>query len=379
MDDKAIGRRIKDERERRDISQNRLAELAGIAHRQSIGKIEDGDRKLQAVELYGIANALGVRPEFLLGLDGVSKHGQPFYLWRNLSSDNKLEWENKFSTHISNLKYVESALSLDSTATTLPAHAIDIEKADENSIYALADSIRNQLGLGSFPAESLFKTLEEKFNVRIFFVDLHDAGSAATTRSSNEAVIFLDMFEPPWRRIFSLAHELFHIVTWSDEIAKRAQEDQAFHNKNEKLAEAFAAGLLMPYEMLNVELGKVLKDGKLTYIDIISLARMFGVSTQALLYRLANLRIITFAKAKEVSSDSSFIALDRKDIKERWHQPAPLSERFIRLAYQAFNAAKISKARFAEMCEVSLIDVDDLLAERGLIEVEDHEVEISPA
>ncbi len=286
MDDKAIGRRIKDERERRDISQNRLAELAGIAHRQSIGRIEDGDRKLQAVELYGIANALGVRAEYLLGLDGTNKTGQPFYLWRNLSADNKSEWENKFSTHISNLKYVESVLSLDSTATTLPHHSIDIEKADENSIYSLADSIRTQLGLGSFPAESLFKTLEEKFNVRIFFVDLHDAGSAATTRSSNEAVIFLDMFEPPWRRIFSLAHELFHIVTWSDDIAKRAQEDQAFHNKNEKLAEAFAAGLLMPYEMLNVELGKGLKDGKLTYIDIISLARMFGVSTQALLYSM---------------------------------------------------------------------------------------------
>jgi Zn-dependent peptidase ImmA (M78 family)/transcriptional regulator with XRE-family HTH domain len=378
MDDKQIGLRIKAERERKNLTQGKLAELAQISHRQSVGKIEDGERKIQAVELYSISKVLGVRPEFLLGVDKNSSITQPSYLWRNLNPESRTSWEQKFSGHIADLKYVESVLCLESTnSNALPYSQLDILKADDDSIYALADMIRGQLVLGAFPAESLFKTLEEKFNVRIFFVDLHNAGSAATTRSNNEAVIFLDMFEPPWRRIFSLAHELFHVLTWTEEITQKAQIDNSFHKKNERLADTFAAGLLMPYESLNIELKKVLRDGKLTYIDTISLSRLFGVSTQALLYRLANLRIITFGKAKEICSDSSFIELDRKDISERWLQPAKLSERFIRLAYQAYNAAKISKARLAEMCDVPLIDVDDLLAERGLEEIEDHEIQIS--
>ncbi len=376
MDDKAIGRRIKDERERRNISQQRLAEMAGIAHRQSIGKIEDGDRKVQAVELYGIAKALGIRPESLL-FEASPTATTPQFLWRNVNAEAKIEWEGKFSAHIANFKFVEGVLELsNSEYLELPRKVINIEQATYSDAYSLAEQVREQFGLGSFPSTTLEKVLEERFGVRVFFVDLHEKGSAATTRSETP-VIFLNRYEPPWRRNYSLAHELFHLITWSDEIAIRSETEPAFHDKNEKLAEAFAAGLLMPAEVLTAELKRVMRDGRLGYADIVAMARIFDVSTPALLFRLANLRFITFDKAKEIRDDSSMKELDRQDQDDRWHTPAPLSEKFILMAYQAYQSSKLSKARLAEMLEVPLIDVEDMLADRGLIEIDDNEIQIS--
>lgn len=375
MNDKELGRRIKDERERRNLSQQKLAELAGISHRQSIGKIEDGERKLQATELYGISKALGVSPEVLL--TNSTSPTMPQYLWRKVHSDVKAEWEGRFSGHIANFNFVENVLLLtDVQSLELPHKVIDVMALQYNDVYSLAEQIREQLALGAFPSRNLEIALEEKYGVRIFYVDLHDQGSAATSRTM-APTIFLNRHEAPWRRTFSLAHELFHLITWTDDIAIRAEKDSDFHEKNEKLAEAFAAGLLMPSEVLTSELKKTLKDGHLTYTDLIALSRTFGVSTAALLYRLANLRFISFDLAKKIMNDHSFKEIDKQDQNERWHTPASLSEKFIKLAYQAYQASKLSKARLAEMLEIPLIDVENLLADRGLVEVDDNEIPLS--
>ncbi len=45
------------------------------------------------------------------------------------------------------------------------------------------------------------------------------------------------------RQHFSIAHELFHLLTWNEELVLLVKGDEKLHKKNEQLADAFAAGL----------------------------------------------------------------------------------------------------------------------------------------
>lgn len=65
-----IGRQIRKLRERRGLSQEALAELAGVS-RAYFGRVERGDADLSVTVLHKIAAALGVPATDLLSGDGV--------------------------------------------------------------------------------------------------------------------------------------------------------------------------------------------------------------------------------------------------------------------------------------------------------------------
>jgi transcriptional regulator with XRE-family HTH domain len=62
----ALGREIRDRRKAANLSQEVLAELAGL-HRNYIGLLERGERNPSATTLFQLARALGVRLSELVG------------------------------------------------------------------------------------------------------------------------------------------------------------------------------------------------------------------------------------------------------------------------------------------------------------------------
>jgi transcriptional regulator with XRE-family HTH domain len=63
-----IGRRIREHREALDLSQERLAEKAGL-HRTYVGSVERGERNIAGENMVKLAHALGIDPgELLAGL-----------------------------------------------------------------------------------------------------------------------------------------------------------------------------------------------------------------------------------------------------------------------------------------------------------------------
>jgi len=131
--------------------------------------------------------------------------------------------------------------------------------------------------------------------------------SGFVLRDGRRTIIGVNTRTSPRRQRFTIAHEIGHFllhegkplivdhsvrIDWRDEVSAMATDDQ------EIMANAFAAALLMPAELIFTHLEQYVAniaktDRQLTRDDLITqLARTFDVSTEAMGYRLINLGIL---------------------------------------------------------------------------------------
>ena len=176
----------------------------------------------------------------------------------------------------------------------------------------------------------------------------------------------LNSSEPPWRRSFSCAHELFHLLTWDnvDSLLPRlgARQIQSLETR----ANIFASALLMPSAYLLPALRGRAVDGQLAGSDVITLAKDYGVSTAAFLWRIRNLGIISQEIPESLLSNPRFREEDQASRVGTWDTPYGLPRRFVELAFEAYTRALLSRARLAEMLETDLTGLPALLARCGI-------------
>ena len=65
----AFGRRVRDLRQARGLSQEKLAELADL-HRTYVSSLERGQRNVSLENIHALARGLGVRPQDLFDGEG---------------------------------------------------------------------------------------------------------------------------------------------------------------------------------------------------------------------------------------------------------------------------------------------------------------------
>jgi len=366
-----LARKLKELRESRRLTLEQAAKLAGFRNFQTLSKIEHGSRQIKAEELVTLAKAYSFDINFFL-LD-EPKPSEVQIFWRaELKPSNPQIVEAKLQMYFDRYLHLQEILGY----TKMGHRLFEINQPIENAANAAEYGERYacDLKLGDRPGITLPTILEEEWNLPIFYFELPDGTSAGSIISKNNAAIAVNSLDAPWRRKFDIAHEVFHIIH-----KQSAPEECGASNDSaqETFANAFASALLLPRGPLEIELERRKKKGQIQITDLMILAREFGVSLDALIWRLVNFGRITRNKAQTVLS-SPAVREYNKSVKrdERWETPH-ISRKYLSMVFEAVNQGLMSKMRAAEYLDVSISKLEAVFLSAGLALKEESDIEVT--
>lgn len=370
-----LGRKLKEARERLEINITDAAKRLGYPSYQTLSKIENGEREVKVSELSTFAKIYFCKITDFVQAEGAEKRA-PELLWRKApKGSKKIELEAEIFKYAEQGAFLENVLGIKQEDHLHNIKATADQIKTYSDISELSNTISGLLDLGKRPAFSLQKILEQDFNIKVLYYDLGADGSAASMVDDEMgSVIVINSREVPWRRSFDLAHELFHVITW-DFASPEALRDPSTFKDIEKKADLFASNLLLPSAEVEREINNQSGDGSITYGDIVDISIDFGVSTQALVYRMKSLRMISWDQATKIANDPELLERNKKARKQEFKE-VPISERLCSLAIRCLRKGHISRGKFAEIVQIERPEIDDYIESLGQFGQEGQTVEI---
>ena len=401
MEARELGRRLRDAREARGISQQLAAKALSLP-RTAITQLEAGNRSVSTLELtrlselylYSVTRLLqeGTRDEdgdVLLALYRIapglehdaSTHGQ---VRRCVSLCRE-------GVMLERLLGVEVRTGPPSYETRVPSASGEAVAQGEQ----IADQERRRLNIGNAPIADISELIVSQ-GIWASGVELpKDMSGLFLRHPSIGLAIIVNGSHVRGRRRFSYAHEYAHALLdrdWNIRISSTDNSSEMI----ERRANAFAAAFLMPravvYDALrNLDKGlpsrqeqtvfDVANDGRIdaelrsparsqriTYKDIAMLAHHFGVSYQAALYRLKSLRYISQPESEELLEQDDFgrqylkvLFEDIDETERRRYWNRDIRSEIVHLAIEAYRREEISRGRVLELSEILDIPGDTLL------------------
>jgi XRE family transcriptional regulator, fatty acid utilization regulator len=367
-----IGSKLESVRKRLNLTLNEVSEKTKLAA-SALSEFENGKRSPKVAQLKQLADVYRRDIGFFLNDEAIPNET---VLWR----------QEPTGAHASEVKSRLISLAgsfhnlevINGEALPPPLYQQTGKTAafSYRSAEALASKARSLYKLGDKPGWSLLQTLEEELRVKVFQLDLQPTGCAACTLSDMYgAAILLNANHVRWRRNFDLAHELFHLMTWT--IFRSGQEsvDARATSEEESFANCFAANLLMPSDPLKEAVSEILGERtKLTSEDVCEIARRFDVSAEAAAYRIASV----YRVDKEEKDHFVREVAASPDLWNRYkgEEPPELPQRYQVLAKKAYRRGLISTGRYAEYMGISRAEAAKETV--GSLE-EDAEIEIGDA
>lgn len=350
--------------------------LEAVSERSGIGvstlsEFENGRREPRLGQLKRLAETYHRSVASLLDEE---EQLVPCVLWRQRPESPNAEDVQATLLDLADRFRTLEALCEQRTVIELPTVPAGDTRFTYPTAASLARRVRNELGLGDRPGQTLLRVLEEVCNVKVFHLEFEPGGSAACTLSERfGAAVLLNSKNVRWRRNFDLAHELFHLLTWKyfrhDTMGQQDQPSE----QEEKLATCFARNLLMPEEVFREAVDTARRDGdKLGFDGLFEVAREFDVSVEAVVWQIGFVYKIPSEKLQptlDYLRDHSVAW----DIRERDCPPRrPL--RFEALARQALRKGLISTGRYAEYVGISRREAMKLVEQEA---TEDVQVEVA--
>ncbi len=298
-----VGKQIRKLRLAAGLEAKQLAEEVGLDP-TAISKIEAGRRAVKTDELVNIADSLGVSPLALLEPNSLLARLQVAARSTTDQLDHTL---HRRLTALAELDNVLTAGGIAKSVKELPSPTSDRELW-LNKAMRLAKWAREHLDLaeGGDRLDQLARAIEDKLGIDVL-IEEHDPSSLGAAITDHEfPLILVNAAQPYNRALFTLAHELGHILA-DDGTALLVHRSLVGTNDSERVANAFAAELLLPED----EVKRHLEDwGR----DAQALGRMmvtFSVSWESLVYRLHNLHIIN-AESRDHLLEIGFAGLLRE-------------------------------------------------------------------
>ena len=371
MGDLVLAQRLKKMRESLGLKLTEASQRLGFSSYQILSNIEDGKREVKVSELLTFSRVYYCSVDRLLGHEETDY--QVTFVWRNPPQEKRAEIERDILYRCEQYSTLEKLLNREVKESLIEVPVEDIKT--HFKVQQLASQMSKLLSLGRRPAFTLQKVLEQDFGIKVLYYSFKKGSSVSTVSPQLGKIIVINKDEVPWRQNFDLAHELFHLITWNAVVVSQNYHDEEYSNDIERKADIFASALLLPDDEVRSEvMNRAEITRQLSYSDIVDIAIEFGVSTQALVYRLFHLRFIpSFEEAHEIAKDVELQALSRQKRTGKERE----SEQFIALAIRCLRKGLISRGKFAEFAGIEdRSDIDDFISERGLMEEEGNSIEI---
>lgn len=364
-----VGKRLHDAREGAKIKQADAAAAINVA-RTTLVAIEQGQRRARITEVQQLARLYETTVNALLRQESVHVDLEPRFRKLAESSGGSADAAVQLMADLAKAEVeLENLLGVQRPRNYPPERPIlrgDVRAQAEQD----ASELRQRLGLGISPVPDIVTLLELEMGVRVY-VRRFD-GKISGLFAYDEALgpcILLNANHPRERRTQTAAHETGHMVS-----ARREPEilhlDEPESSREEKYANAFGRAFLTPARSVIQKFHEVTAGSdRLTRRHIIVLAHFFGVSREAMVRRLEELRLtktgtwdwfaanggITDEQTRQVLGDLPGPDAHKADADR------PTTLRLNLLAAEAYRRELLSEGQLARLLHLDRVELREML------------------
>ena len=358
-----IGRRIKALREKRKLSQEKLAEMLGFNDRQTVSAIETGARRVAAEELVLVMDKLGAPLEYFT--DPFLLAGEGRFSWRQTGlSDGQLEaYERKAGRWVAAFRALAPQVG---HQAPLMRRALGLTRDSSfEAAMQAGERFVVEFGIQDVPALRLADVMEKELSVLVLMVDAQQGISGVACRLPELDSVLIARHDVPGRRHFNLAHELFHILTWDTMPPEYCEEEKdTGGSRVERLANNFASAVLMPdrRDMAARFFNQSENDDNALIKRINATADELHVTPSALKWRLVSLGALSREKARNLP-DAALRRNGQGNMEDAC--PALFSRPFMEVIGLAIEQGLVSVRRAAALLDLTIDDLADTFVAHG--------------
>jgi transcriptional regulator with XRE-family HTH domain/Zn-dependent peptidase ImmA (M78 family) len=349
-----IGARVREARIALGLTQ---AQLAGqlTMDRTALAKAEAGDRRLDALELFHLSDALDVSIDHFVVRPPTAIVSRRAALTESLDADAA---RAEYRTQARLQSWYRDVRQLVDLGTLQPSQPFRCSSkvSDRAAARVAAAEVRQELGLGQRPVGRLADAASA-LGLLVLCTDLPADGASLTEPQVGVAVV--STHADPGRRRATAAHELGHHVLGDEYSADVGIS--ASRSERERIVDTFAAEFLLPEPALTARWPRG-SDEAVCRSEVIQLAADFRVSWSLLLRQAQHARLLGRSLAQRWSAQAptraEFLAvlggLPQPDL-----EPGETPASYARAVLDAYRDWQISSARAVEMLR-GRVSEDDL-------------------
>jgi Zn-dependent peptidase ImmA (M78 family)/transcriptional regulator with XRE-family HTH domain len=364
-----IGERLRIARESANITQADAANAIGVA-RTTLIAIEQGQRKVRINEVQQLAQRYGTSVNALLRRESVHVDLEPRFRRLAESSDGSADAAVQLMSALARAEVeLENLLGVKRVRNWPPERPImpgDVRTQAEQD----ATELRQRLGLGNSPVADIVTLLEMELGVRVYIrrIDSKISGLFAYDEALGPCML-LNANHPRERRTQSASHETGHMIS-----TRRTPEilhgDGRENSREERYANAFGRAFLTPARSVMQKFHDVTAGSdRLSRRHIIVLAHFFGVSREAMVRRLEELRLtklgswdwfqanggLTDDQSRQVLGDLVTPDVHKADANR------PTTLRLNLLANEAYRRGFLSEGQLARLLHLDRVELREIL------------------
>ncbi len=286
-----VGERLREARDRVKLKQAEAAEAVGLS-RTTLVAIELGQRRVRIDELRKLANLYRMSINEMMRQEAIRADFTPKFRKLFQQEDDAVELAVKQLEDLARAEAeLEQLLGVQPLRNYPPERPIlsgDVRAQAEQDALEL----RQRLGLGLSPIPDIVTLLELELGVRVYIRRI-DGGISGVFAYDDAlgACILLNGNHPRDRRAQTAAHELGHLVSTRRE-PEVLEEGVTENSREERYANTFGRAFMTPARAVMQKCKEItVGSEKLTRRHVIVLAHFFGVSREAIVRRLEELKL----------------------------------------------------------------------------------------